>query len=54
MLDQQASSYDVGGHNFHIQGKLMHKDLEFSHASTDESAKATTLVGLANTLMDAS
>jgi hypothetical protein len=33
---------------------LMHEDLEFSRAGIDESAKPTTLVGLADTLMDAS
>jgi hypothetical protein len=54
MLSQQASSYDVGGCNFHIQEKPMHEDLEFSRAGTDESAKPTALVGLADTLMDAS
>jgi hypothetical protein len=54
MLAQQASSYDVGGCNFHIQEKPMHEDLEFSHVGTDESAKWTTLVSLADTLMDAS
>jgi hypothetical protein len=54
MLAQQASSYDVGGHNFHIQEKPMHEDLEFSRAGTDESAKSTALVGLADILMDAS
>jgi hypothetical protein len=31
----------------------MHEDLEFFRAGTDESAKPTALVGLANTLMDA-
>jgi ribonuclease HI len=54
MLAQQASSYDVGGHNFHIQEKSMHENLEFSCAGTDESAKPTALVGLADTLLDAS
>jgi hypothetical protein len=59
MLAQQASGYDVGGYNFHIQEKTMHEDLEFSRAGTDESAKPTALVGLADTgladtLMDAS
>jgi hypothetical protein len=29
MLAQQASGYDVGGRNFHIQEKPMHEDLEF-------------------------
>jgi hypothetical protein len=32
----------------------MHEDLEFSCAGTDESAKPTALVSLANPLMDAS
>jgi hypothetical protein len=32
----------------------MHEDLEFFHAGTDESAKPTALVGLADILMDAS
>jgi ribonuclease HI len=54
MLAQQASVYDVGGRNFHIQEKSMHEDLEFSHADTDKSAKPTALVGLADTLMDVS
>jgi ribonuclease HI len=30
MLAQQASGYDFGGHNFHIQEKPMREDLEFS------------------------
>jgi hypothetical protein len=54
MLAQQASGYDVGGCNFHIQEKPMHEDLKCSRAGTDESAKPTALVGLADTLMDAS
>jgi hypothetical protein len=54
MLAQQAFGYDVGGRSFYIQEKPMHEDLEFSRASTDESAKPTALVGLANPLMDAS
>jgi hypothetical protein len=54
MLAKQASGYDVGGRNFHIQEKPMHEDLEFSHAGTDESTKPTALVGLADPLMDAS
>jgi hypothetical protein len=29
MLAQQASGYDVGGCNFHIQEQPMHKDLHF-------------------------
>jgi hypothetical protein len=53
MLAQQASGYDVSGCNFHIQEKSMHENLDFSRAGTDESAKPTALVGLANTLMDA-
>jgi hypothetical protein len=54
MLAQQASGYDVDGCNFHIQEKPMHEDLEFSRAGTDELAKSTALVGLADILMDAS
>jgi hypothetical protein len=54
MLAQQASSYDVGGRNFHIQEKPMHEDLEFSCTGTDESAKPTALVSLTDPLMDAS
>jgi hypothetical protein len=54
MLAQQAYGYDVGGRNFHIQEKPMHEDLEFFHAGIDESAKPIALVGLADTLMDAS
>jgi hypothetical protein len=54
MLAQQASGYDIGGCNFHIQEKPMHEDLEFSRAGTDKSAKPTALVGLADPLMDAS
>jgi hypothetical protein len=30
MLAQQASGYDVGGRNFHIQEKPMHENLNFS------------------------
>jgi hypothetical protein len=48
MLAQQASGYDVGGHNFHIQEKPMHEDLEFSRVGTDELAKSTALVSLAD------
>jgi predicted nucleotidyltransferase len=36
MLAQQASDYDVGGRNFHIQEKSMHENLEFSRAGIDE------------------
>jgi hypothetical protein len=57
MLAQQASGYDVGGHNFHIQEQPMHKDLHFCCASIEESvtnpsslarqsAWSTLLVGL--------
>jgi hypothetical protein len=35
MLAQQASGYDVGGHNFHVQEQSMHKSLEFSGAGAD-------------------
>jgi hypothetical protein len=35
MLAQQASSYDVGGRNFHIQEQPMHENLKISHASID-------------------
>jgi hypothetical protein len=54
MLAQQASVYDVDGHNLHIQEKLMHEYLEFSYAGIDKSTKLTALVGLADTLMDVS
>jgi hypothetical protein len=54
MLAQQAFGYDVGGCNFHIQEKPMHENLEFSRTGTDESAKPTALVGLADALLDAS
>jgi hypothetical protein len=30
LLAQQASVYDVGGHNFHIQEQPMHESLIFS------------------------
>jgi hypothetical protein len=39
MLAQQASSYDVGGRNFHIQEQPMHENLSFFHAGVDQSAK---------------
>ena len=45
MLAQQASGYDVGGHNFHIQEQPMHENLSFSYASADQLAKPTALVG---------
>jgi hypothetical protein len=41
MLAQQASSYDVGGRNFHIQEKPMHKNFSFSRACADQSAQPT-------------
>jgi hypothetical protein len=62
MLAQQASGYDVGGHNFHIQEQSMHKDLHFCCAGIEESvtnpsslarqsAWLTLLVGLADSPM---
>ena len=45
MLAQQASSYDVGGHNFHIQEQPMHENLHFSFAGIGQSAKPTNQVG---------
>ena len=50
MLAQQASGYDVGGRNFHIEEQPMHENFNFSRASTDESAKLTDQVGSANSL----
>ena len=41
MLAQQASGYDVSGHNFHIQEQPMHEDFNFSYVGTDQSAKPT-------------
>jgi hypothetical protein len=35
MLAQQASGYDVGGHNFHIQERSMHKNFNFSRAGAN-------------------
>jgi hypothetical protein len=35
MLAQQASGYDVGGSNFHIQEQPMHKNFNFSRARAD-------------------
>jgi hypothetical protein len=37
MLAQQASGYDVGGRNFHIQEQPMQKDLHFSCVGIEES-----------------
>ena len=48
MLAQQASGYDVSGHNFHIQEQSMHEDFNFSCVGTDQSAKPTDQVGSAN------
>ena len=50
MLAQQASSNDVGGHNFHIQEQLMHENLNFLCAGADQLAKPIALVGLADSL----
>jgi len=41
MLAQQASSYDVSGHNFYIQEQPMHEDSNFFYVGTDQSAKPT-------------
>jgi len=41
MLAQQASGYDVSGHNFHIQEQPMHEDFNFSCVGTDQSAQPT-------------
>ena len=41
MLAQQASGYDVGGRNFHIQEQPMHENFIFSRVGTDQSAKPT-------------
>jgi hypothetical protein len=35
MLAQQASGYDVGRRNFHIQEQPMHKNFNFSRAGAD-------------------
>jgi hypothetical protein len=48
MLAQQASGYDVGGRNFHIQEQLIHEDLYFCRVSAKESAKPTALIDLAD------
>ena len=45
MLAQQASGYDVSGHNFHIQEQPMHEDFNFSCVGTDQSAQPTDQVG---------
>jgi hypothetical protein len=43
MLAQQASSYDVGGFNFHIQEQQMHEDLYFCRLNVEELAKPTAV-----------
>ena len=48
MLVQQASGFDVGGRNFHIQEQSMHENFSFSRAGTDQSAKPTNQVGSAD------
>jgi hypothetical protein len=48
MLAQQASVYDVGGCNFLVQEKPMHKNFSFFHVGADQSAKPTTPVGSAD------
>ena len=48
MLAQQASGYDVSGHNFHIQEQPMHEDFNFSCVGTDQSAQPTNQVGSAD------
>ena len=45
MLGQQASGYDIGGCNFHIQEQPMHENFNFSCAGIDQSAKSTDQVG---------
>jgi hypothetical protein len=50
MLAQQAFGYDVGGHNFYVLEKPMHKNFSFSRAGADQSAKPTALVGSADPL----
>jgi hypothetical protein len=48
MLAQQASGYDVGGRNFHVQEKPMHKSFSFFRVGADQSAQPTTPVGHAD------
>jgi hypothetical protein len=50
MLAQQASGYDVGGRNFHVQEKSMYKNFSFSRAGVDQSAKPTAPISLADSL----
>ena len=51
MLAQQASGYDIGGCNVHIQEQPMHENLSFYHASADQSAKPTALVSSDDSLL---
>ena len=48
MLAQQASSNDVGGHNFHIQEQPMHENLNFLRAGADQSSKPNDPLGSAD------
>jgi hypothetical protein len=48
MLAQQASGYDVGGRNFHIQEQPMHKNFNFSRAGAYQSDKPTDSVSSAD------
>ena len=50
MSAEQASSYDFDGCNFYIQEQPMHENLIFSRADTDQSAKPTDQVGLADSI----
>jgi hypothetical protein len=50
MLAQQASGHDIGGCNFHVQEKPMHKNFSFSRAGADQSAKPTAPVGSTDSL----
>jgi hypothetical protein len=50
MLAQQASDYDVGGRNFHVQEQPMHENFDLSRVGADQSARSTDLVGLADSL----
>jgi hypothetical protein len=50
MLAQQASCYDVGERNYHVQEKPMHENFNFICVGTDQSAKPTNQVCSANSL----
>jgi hypothetical protein len=50
MLAQQASDYDIGGRNFHVQEQPMHENFDLSRVGADQSARSTDLVGLADSL----